>query len=336
MAFDWRDFLDQYHVPYVTSGHSVARGNVAVRCPWCGPEDPSTHMGISLDGKGWGCWRRSDHRGRQPARLVAALLNCSMERAYQIVGISSNIIGEDFLAQVNNTLAPPGEPERAGKLAMPDEFRLLAGRPSARPYNNYLRKRGFADPASLARDFDLRYCTRGPYHGRIIFPIRFQGELMSWSGRSIYPTEPMRYKVLSSKPERAEKEGLGLARGPNSHYLLFYDELVKAKARALYICEGPFDALKIMVLGRPHGVVATCLFTNAPTIEQVDLLYDLAPRFAERYLLLDRDMFYMAVRVSSELSGLDLKPVMLPPGVKDPGELTDGLFQQLVFGSARG
>jgi hypothetical protein len=68
------------------------------------------------------------------------------------------------------------------------------------------------------------------------------------------------------------------------------------------------------------------LFTNSPTTEQVDLLYDLVPRFENRYLLLDRDMFFMSVKVSSELSGLGLVPVLLPEGVKDPGELTATQF----------
>lgn len=331
MAFDWLAFLDQYHVSYVTSGHSVAKGNVAVRCPWCGSEDPSTHMGISLDGKGWGCWRRSDHRGRSPVRLVQALISCSQEQARQIVGYTSALISDDFLAQVNQALAPASPVVLPGKLALPDEFRPFKQLPSAKPYIVYLQRRGFADPIAVANDFDLRYCTRGPYHGRIIFPVYHGGELMTWSGRSIYPTEPMRYKVLSTKSERSAVEGYGLARGASSHFLLFYDLLMKSPVPTLFVCEGPFDALKLMVLGRGR-VVATCLFTNSPTMEQVDLLYELAPRFTNRRLLLDHNMFYMSVKVASELSGLELLPIMLPKGVKDPGELTAETFAAMLAG----
>lgn len=325
--FDWLNFLNQYNISFVTAGHSVSKGNVAVRCPWCSSEDPSTHMGISLDGKGWGCWRRADHRGRNPARLVQALLGCSQDRAREIVGYSDKLIGDDFLAQVMGRLSAAVEPVKVGKLVLPDEFKPIKPLPSAKPYIAYLKRRGF-DPLALG-DYDLRYCTRGPYHGRIIFPIYYRGELMTWSGRSIYPTEGQRYKVLSTKPERAAIEGYGLARASSNHLLLFYDMLVKSSADTLFVCEGPFDALKVMWLGRDSGIVATCLFTNSPTMEQVDLLYDLVPRFKRRYLLLDRDMFYVAIKTSSSLTGLELDPVMLPPGVKDPGELTAQSFAEL-------
>jgi hypothetical protein len=282
-------------------------------------------MGISLDGKGWGCWRRSDHRGRNPARLVQALIGCSHEQALRIVGYTSALIPDDFMAQVTAALSPPPETAPRGMLSLPDEFRPIKKLPSARPYITYLERRGYDDPVKLSTAYDLRYCTRGAYHGRIIFLIYHGGELVSWSGRSIYPTEEQRYKVLSTKSERAAVEGYGVARGASTHFLLFYDQLIKSSADTLYICEGPFDALRLMVLGRGRAV-ATCLFTNSPTTEQVDLLYDLVPRFENRYLLLDRDMFFMSVKVSSELSGLGLVPVLLPEGVKDPGELTATQF----------
>jgi hypothetical protein len=285
-------------------------------------------MGISIDGKGWGCWRRSDHRGRSPVRLVQALIGCSDEQARHIVGYTSSLIPDDFFAQVSQALSPSPEPALGGTLSLPDEFRPLSLLPSARPYIAYLQRRGFDDPVSLSPDYGLCYCTRGPYHGRIIFPIYHESKLMSWSARSIYPTEPMRYKVLSTRPERAEAEGYEQARGASSHYLLFFDILMKSTATTLYVCEGPFDALKIMVLGRGRAV-ATCLFTNSPTLEQVDLLYELVPRFENRHLLLDRDMFFMSVKVSSDLSGLELIPTMLPEGVKDPGELTAETFSAL-------
>lgn len=330
MAFDWIEFLDQYHISYVTSGPSVTRGNIAVRCPWCASEDPSTHMGISLEGKGWHCWRQSDHRGRNPTRLVQALLHCSADQASQIVGYSSSLIGDDFLEQVKQRM--PDEdgksPAQESKLALPAVFKPLKQLPSARPYLGYLSSRGF-DPLALT-DYGIRYCTSGPYHGRIVFPVYREGRLIAWTGRSIYPDEEKRYKTLSPNADKAAAEGYDPAVTPINHQVLFHDLLLKLSADTLCICEGPFDALKVMMLGRSRGVVATCLFTNQPTIEQVDLLYDLAPRFSRRFLLLDRDMFYTAIKTSSSLTGLELVPLLLPDGIKDPGELDRKSFSKLM------
>src|SRR6185503_11264139 len=38
---DWEHTLSQHGVPYATRGPNVARGAIAVKCPFCGPADPS-------------------------------------------------------------------------------------------------------------------------------------------------------------------------------------------------------------------------------------------------------------------------------------------------------
>lgn len=321
--FDWTRFLDQHSIDYVTQGPNVARGNVNVRCPFCGSEDQSHHLGISLNGQGWGCWRRPDHRGKSPIRLVRALIGCSVEQARRIVG-GSTFIPDDFLAQVQSAVGrEDGEAPSVGSLEMPPEFRPFKDLPSARLFVNYLRQRNFTDKQifNLTTDYGLRYCTQGPYKGRVIFPVRFEKRLVCWTGRTVYPSVTIRYKTLSDDPEKAALDGMSPAIAPLNHFLLWYDDLLHADADTIYLVEGPFDALKVRVLGRREGITATCLFTAHETQEQAALLHELLPRFRNKFVMLDRAMFVGSVRIASSLVGLGVSPKMLPDRVKDPGEL---------------
>jgi hypothetical protein len=203
--------------------------------------------------------------------------------------------------------------------------------PSARPFLRYLADRGFSSEhiATLTQRYGIRYCTRGPYAGRIIFPVRMGDDLCTWTGRSISPTATLRYKSLSPDPEKAESEGVEPAMGPISNYLLFYNLLWRTRCDVLYLCEGPFDALKIGVLGKDRGAIATCCFTAAPSAAQVELLHELFPRFRRRVLLLDRGTLPTTLRTASLFAGLDVDIGDLPRGVKDPGELDQRQFDRI-------
>src|SRR5690554_4770393 len=133
-VMDWVAFLTQYNVDFITEGPNLAHGNVGVRCPFCG-DDPSYHMGISLDGHGWNCWRNGQHRGRSPIRLIQALTGVSREKALAIAG-HSRYVPEDFLSRVreNMGLTTTGDTV-AADLRLPGEFlEFDRGRPTFRPF----------------------------------------------------------------------------------------------------------------------------------------------------------------------------------------------------------
>lgn len=322
MAFDWQAFLERHGIENTTRGHT--HGNVGVRCPFC-PDDPSHHMGISLEGKGWRCWRNpQEHRGRSPVRLVQALIGCTIERAREICGATVDY-PNDLAGYVRVQLEKPEERKRP-PLTMPPEFkRFKDGRVSGRPYMRYLiDERGFStgDIERMDAWYGLRYCTQGRFRGRIIFPVFYRGDLVTWTGRAILPSDQIRYLTLSDDEETARRNGLPVAVGPITDYLLYYDELVETDCDTLYLTEGPFDAAKVTMLGRGIGAIATCFFTAAPTALQGYLLKELAPRFRRVILLLDRGTTKMAMLVRGLMAGSDLLVQHLPDGVKDPGELT--------------
>lgn len=304
-----------------------------MHCPFCGIEDEGKHMSVALDGRGWRCFRRHDHRGKSPVRLIMGLLGCTREYALSLVG--GVYIPDDFAATVNALMAPPAMSGSRKRLRLPETFKPIGELPSARMYRGYLREdRGFTERQinRMSSQYGMLYCTQGAFKGRIIFPVVCDGRLVSWTGRSIYETAILRYKAMSHEEEKARDEGFPVpAVGPISHYLLWYDMLMDCDADTICLVEGPFDALKIDVLAYGAGVCATCFFTSGPTGAQIELLHDLLPRFKHRVLLLDQGTLPNAIRIQRDLAGLGVRVRELV-GVKDPGAITTrrGLMKFLV------
>jgi len=324
MSFDWISFLDSSHIHYVTSGPNVSRGNVAAHCPFCGSADPSQHMSINIESKGWRCFRNRDHSGKSPVRLVQALLGTTYERAEAIVN-SSTFIPDDFMGAVMRKLSPPPEPERKTRLRIPKEFRRIEYRAASKRYTDYLegptRLYTRRQIETLTDNYDMYYCTEGKQRGRVVFLVKFKGKLMTWTGRTIYSQEELRYKTLSADPEIEEHP----AHGPINNYLLWYDDIMANAddCHTLVLCEGPFDALRVNVLGGSHGIVATCCFTATPSALQIDLLHDTVGVYKRRCLLLDRGTLGTAMRQQALMSSLNMHVLSLPANVKDPGLLDE-------------
>jgi hypothetical protein len=298
LAFDFIEFFRRHRIEYATSGPSVTKNNVAIHCPFCGGSDHSMHMGVSLLGKGWRCWRNpGEHKGRHPFRLVKALLGCSTAEALRITGSSHMPVSADLFERVK-TLLDNDVVESTDAVmeppTIPSTFRSLTdGLPASFPYCAYLAARGYGDEDLEWLDvMGLRYASRGAWKGRILFPVHVYGKLVSWTGRTIWPSEELRYRTLSVDWQKAKYGGDSPALAPINHTLLWHDTFFDYEYEDTFVAvEGPFDALRVMqVTGRNDGVFVTCLFGALPTEAQINLLYDILPRFKRRYLLLDNDM----------------------------------------------
>lgn len=315
---DWISFLDSNQIYYVTSGPNTARDQASIQCPFCGIDDPSQHMSISLSGKGFRCWRNPAHSGKNPAKLIQALLNCTWQQAQQYAG-QERTLPSDFLAKIKSTFDREEIVEHRQKLKLPAEFKEFRSVPSARPYLAYLNARGFTEKD--ANEFGLYYASQGLYKGRIIFTITMHGKLVCWTGRTIYEAEQVRYKTLTHDKDKANERGETPAAAAVSDCLLFYDRVGKKTSGTIVLCEGPFDAFKLSVLGDRIHVSATCFFTSSISKGQMNLLHELLPRFDRRVLLLDQNTFSKATKLKSDLISLDVEMCKLPRRFKDPAEL---------------
>lgn len=306
---DWIGFLDDNMIGYVTRGPNTAKGELSIRCVWCGEDDPSQHLGINLTSGNWGCLRDPSHRGYSPTYLVGALLGCSQHQAKLIVEQYSKSdpdqidttdipeVGEDWFKEAK--LALPKEPEQ-----LPD-LRQIESRGSTARFWQYLLDRGFDNPAALIEDYTLTCCLTGRFKDRIIIPFYQRSEMIAWTGRAIgNPKHAARY--LSSKRVKET---------------IFNADALMQGGKVLFITEGPFDALKMDFYGKVLGARATCALGVSLSMEQIALLNSRRNRFERNIILFDQDAIGPAYQAMDWLTDKKVVIGQLPNGVKDPGEL---------------
>ncbi len=316
-------FLDHNRIPYRTDGPNCAKGHVVLKCPFCGDDDPSEHMGWELATGYWGCWRNSGHRGRRPHRLIMRLIGCTYTVADDIAAGARDLDRfDEALAKLRTPVARHAERSQT-VLEFPRAFRPLTGKGMGRHYCLYLARRGFRrrDLGAIQEQYDLQYCTRGLWRGRIIFPVRLGGSLVTWTGRTISQIVTLRYMSLSEDVEDyRDPQALTSIKDT----LWNYDDMIGEKFHTLCVVEGPIDAAKVDFYGRPQGVRSTCLFGSGISAEQIALVSELRERCESVVFLGDSDGMANVMRVQSELSFLQPKFGTLPRGVDDPGAMSPG------------
>lgn len=315
-------FLERNNIEYLPEGPNVKKNNVNIACPFC-KNDPSFHMGISLLNGEYACWRNGAHRGKSFTRVIQALIHCTKDEARRLLGL--RVLEEGEFDSLLNSLFKEEEhkPVKMGgvdKLAFDKEFRPIKDTGMTKPYWDYLEYRGFDNVERLIAMYGLKCALVGYWKYRIIFPVYFEGQLVTWVGRSI--TSKVEPKYLDLSIERS-------VRFPK-YNLWNYDELLNG-GKVLYITEGIFDAIKLDFYF-PQGYKATCLFTKTIMDEQQILLKEVAKEFKEVRILLDADAQTQAMQIKAELSYIpNITLGQLPEGVKDPGELNkDRIYKYLL------
>ena len=321
LSFDWRRFCDGHKIEYVTSGRNVSSGHMAIKCPFCGEADPSQHMVLSLASHKpyWGCWRNRQHKGFHPAFLVAKLLHISSKAAEALVTGEREVYDDEWQnlvarVTIGRKLAAP-EP-RPVTITMPRFCEPIRDDEFHDPFLDYLEDRGFKNPVKVAKDFDLHCALMGDYCFRIIFPIYHQDHLVNLVGRDITGNAKLRYKAA----------GKHEAGRPLDECLFNYDEAI-CGGEFLWICEGPFDALKILTYANTRHT-AIAMF-GMPKRQQIVMLAELSRRFKHTLLALDHDAVSQALTLWPEFLG-DTRTVWLPRGRKDVGELSPSEVRQLT------
>lgn len=330
MNFSWASFCKEHRIDYISSGAHSAKGNWHIHCPWCGDQDRSYHMGLSLDTRKpfYGCWRTMSHRGRNPARLIAALLGCTWDEATQLVEREDTSAVDSYEAAVARVLAVTRAEDglvAEEDLLFPESFRpMYDERRSAERYLDYLVGRGFNDPISVAETYDLHYCTHGEFGRRLILPIYHEGRLVNWTGRDVTGLAKLRYNSLSDKPDVAKRQGANTPAPMSLTSTVFNHDRAERGGDALVVCEGPFDGLKIDWYA-PEDSCGVAVF-GMPKSAQLSVLVKLARNFDRVLVMLDAAALSNSLRLAWDdlgaLLGSAVRWVDLPQGVKDPGALS--------------
>lgn len=316
---DWVAFLTEHDISFVTRGPNTKRGEVSVQCPYCGDDDPSHHMGISLTTENWGCLRSAQHRGHGPHNLIAALLGCSTPQA-RLTAAAFSVADPESLDSTLAMLTRISDRPRPSQgpvtpLTLPPEAKPIKATGSTGRFWRYLEGRHFDDVADLVSRYQLRCATTGKQKDRVIIPLFQGGQLVGWTGRAIQPTvNAPRYLSSSEAVKR----------------VVFNEDDLWQGGKVLYVVEGPFDALKLDYYGEPSRVRATCLFGVTMTMDQVCTLRQLRRQFRKVVILLDRGAIEPAFDALDWLQGPNVSIGALPEAFKDPGQMSRDEVEEFI------
>lgn len=311
-VMDWESFLRERGMTYRSTGKNVKREHINIPCPFCGPADPSEHMGLELSTGAWGCWRDKNHRGRKPQRLIVALLRCTWDEADQLVeGFIEDVGIEELIkrAKALGTKVRNHITELTAIKFLSNMKKIKREGTTSAAYR-YLQKRGWEHPtdvATLSRRYRLRYAPYGDFGCRLIIPFLIEKKIVGWTGRAIGKAE-LRY--VSHPSSEVVKR------------LLFNYDAAADGGETLLVVEGPLDTLKMDFVGWRKQVRAVGLLGTGYTQPQINMLFDLGRRFERVVVLLDADAEAVAMSLQTELSLLGAEIAFLPNGIKDPGEFT--------------
>jgi len=324
MKFDIERFYQQRGIEYIERGVNVKKGEINISCPFCNSSsnpDPSYHLGVASNGRYWSCWRNKKHRGKSLHRLIMKLIKVSYNEACDILGEKVTWLEEgsfDKLAlDPDNLFAEVKEQEEVVPLVMPKNFVKFNHFRSGLRFEDYFTSRQFHPNHidELLHQYDFRYCIADVWASRVILPINFNFELVTWTGRSIAKKANLRYRSLS------EKEGALLS---IKDTIFNFDELLNVKGDVLFVTEGPFDAIKMDFYGQRVNCRATCLFSKALRASQLLLIAELSDNFKKVVMLLDSTELDTELEMQSMFAflGNKIKLGILPEGISDPGELS--------------
>jgi len=278
-----QSLLAEHRIRFAEGGQHrhVREGWIGVDCPWCGGESGKWHLGIHLRTHQASCWRCGPHN---LGEILARLLDVSISRAWSLV------------KELPRT--PRIDAERApakGRLKTPSGLE-----PLAEPHQRYLRGRGY-DPEQLIRLWGLRaFGLVSQLSWRIWIPVHLDGEIVSWTTRSIGDDPPLR--CIHAKPEQEV--------WPIKTLLYGWDYV----RHAVIVCEGPTDVWRI-----GPGAVAT--FGLNVTSEQFETILKV-PR---RIVCFDNEPAAQktAETLCRKLSDFPGMTMRLTLDASDPGRASD-------------
>lgn len=256
------DMLRDLHISFVTEGHKHSQeGWVNFPCPFC-TGNPGYHLGYNTEDDYFVCWRCGSH---SVLSVVKEIHNCSWKKAHTIIG---QYAGASYIQSKTVQLA--------------DQTKLPTGtRDMSHRHREYLISRDF-DPEKLEKIWELQGTgPNGGYKHRIIAPIYFKGQLVSYQGRDITGCHELKYKACSKYREVLEHKNT-----------LYGIDLVKGNS--IVIVEGITDTWRL----GPGSVATFGIKFRGPQVAMMR-------SFENRFILYDDDpqAIYQADRLFHILSG---------------------------------
>lgn len=190
--------LQDYNIDVARpSDENYRPGWLNVQCPFCA--DHSRHLGIRRSGNYANCWRCGWHPFDE---TIAELLRISRPKARSII---KKYKGNPFLG-ADDSSADEVVTIRKKSFKFPTDTGALKVQ-----HRKYLKKRGF-NSNHLESVWGLRgtgpisKLDKSEYKHRIIAPIIWDGDVVSFQGRAIAPSQKPKYKACPKDRELIEHQ----------------------------------------------------------------------------------------------------------------------------------
>lgn len=287
MPFDAEKFCKDYKIKCYTEGENVTPGWINIRCPMC--DDPKNHGGINPKNGAYSCWICGKHKLNH---IIKVLTKKEYNEVYYI---RKKYTHGDIITK-REKRDPKDIPS---EVIFPSDTGLL--NQSAR---NYLISRSF-NPDEIIREWGIKSTSHiGKYKHRILAPIYFENQLVSFQTRDI-TNKQTRYL-----PCEKEKEII-----PFKETIYGYDKAINNKR--CIVVEGITDVWRL-------GPGAVGLYGKDYTEFQVRIL---ANNFDLIFIMLDPE--YQAqekallLRDSIYLSSSKIEVDIIEMDHGDPGDMSN-------------
>jgi len=287
---DIERLFQDYNIPYATEGNKhCTEGWVNIHCPFC-PGSQGFHLGISIDHGGAHCWRCGGH---STIKIISKLLGLPNQSAKKILQKYQSRTARRISREPQVSIHPIKFPK--------------PNYPLSAPYKKYLNKRGF-DADKLEQQWGL--LQTGPvsfldeisYARRIIIPIMWGGEMVSFQARDITGKSDLKYMACPKKREKIHHKNI-----------VYGKQEILENSDAIIIVEGVTDVWRL-------GEQAVATFGIEFRMEQVLLLSKFDADF---FIVFDDEpqAQKQAKKLSTKLKTLG-KRAHIISGIKDdPGSM---------------
>ncbi|MFA5048699.1 MAG: hypothetical protein WC516_06765 [Patescibacteria group bacterium] len=301
MGIDLIGLLDEFGVEWIDEGANTQAGWINVNCPVC--EDDDFHMGWNLDGDYFHCWRCGGHRNEYVLQRLLHVSYSEVQKKLNEFSDRSFLLHDLNKKKVGNVkkIELPGS-ERLGELC-----------------REYLEKRRF-DPDYIQDKYLIRDGgISGDYCFRLIIPIIYKGQVVTFTSRDVTDEQEIRYK------QQPLEEAV-----MNPKHVLYNLDNIDDNEGWVCVVEGPVDVWRM-------GSNFICPFGTAYTDKQILVIVQLLSKRISRsfciFIMFDseKQAQIIARQIGSELNVLGFTNVyqINLESKKDPAQLSDKKAQKI-------
>ena len=267
------DIYDNLRIRWWDRGKNVTQGWVNVQCPLC--SDASNHCGTNPATGLFHCWKCG--KKGSFVNLLMALSDLPFGQCNSLIEEPSVSFKQPTIDRIKTELygeETEEEPEAEITTVLPKTFELITETTHFALLDSYLKRRRISIHTLIK--YGCGICRAGDYMNRCIFPVYYEGKLVSYQGADMTGFASLKYQ---SAP---------LSMGRINDYLYGLDEIKKR----MIIVEGILDKLRT-------GEEAVAAFTSTITPQQFKLIISM--ELDELYFCFDPEVLaYFKARAQAE------------------------------------